>query len=308
MACESVVMKNIIFKVLIGTIIGIAGYLAYNVITDRNRESVDTVLEQKAEKQQRTIVELEEKVATLQEKLDDTENTAIPKEKIAQTFGEQKTEVSLLVVQELSCEELNRRITSFLKYLDEKKYIQAHGLNESTHEFFQKTVSRLTENEPQISGEMQELPVLMKNIAHFYRVLGRKRLEIIRDVIHNEADIIESVMTTFNQYYQPDKECKKMTVNLPSLETSYNYALFFLNTLAGKNYLLRRDSKMRIITSYYCLLIIDRANEKGLNQYGFDIRPQIVMLLSDISDHKRLVYKAYYLEELKRLQVKYSHQ
>jgi hypothetical protein len=63
---------------------------------------------------------------------------------------------------------------------------------------------------------------------------------------------------------------------------------------------------MRIITSYYCILIIDRANEKGLNRYGFDIRPQIVMLLSDISDHKRLVYKEQYVEELKRLQRKYS--
>jgi len=300
-------MKSIIFKVFIGAVIAIAGYLAYNIITDRHRESVDTVLEHKAEKQQRTIAELEEKVATLQEELDDTEDTAIPKEKIAQTFGEKKTEVSLPAAQALSCEELHRRLISFFKYLDEKNYIQPYGLNESAQEFFQKTVIRLTENEPQITGEMQEMPILMKNMAYFYRVLGRKRLEIIRDVVNNEADVIESVMTTLNQYYQLDTECKKMPVHLPSLETTYNYALFFLNTLAGKNYLLRRNSKMRIITSCYCLLIIDRANEKGLNRYGFDIRPQITMLLGDISDHKRLVYKAHYLEELNRLQEKYDH-
>jgi len=115
-------------------------------------------------------------------------------------------------------------------------------------------------------------------------------------------------MTIFNQYYQLDTECKTNTVHLPSLETTYNYALFFLNTLAGKNYLLRRDSKMRIIATYYSILIIDRTNEKGLNRYGFDVRPRIAMLLGDINDHKRLVYKEHYVEELTILQRKYAYQ
>ncbi len=301
-------MKSIIFKALIGVVIVILGYLVYNIITDRNRETVDTVLEQKAEKQQRTIAALEEKVTSLQEELDGREDTAVPREKIAHIFGEKKTDPSLPELHELSCEELQRRLLSFFTYLDEKNYMQTHGFNESAQEFFQKTLSRLTDNKPQITGEMQELPILMKNMAYFYRVLGRKRVEIIRDVITHEADIIESVMTIFNQYYQLDTKCQIKTVHLPSLETTYNYALFFLNTLAGKNYLLRRDSKMRIITAYYCILIIDRTNEKVLNRYGYDIGPQIAMLLSDINDHKRLVYKEHYLAELKILQSKYAHQ
>jgi len=301
-------MKSIMFKALIGAVIVILGYLAYNILSDRKRERVDTVLEQKAEEQQRTIAVLEEKVAALQEELDGREDTAVPKEKIAQIFGENKTEFSPPAAQAVSCEELQRRLLSFFKYLDEKNYMQPHGLNESAQEFLQKTVSRLTDHEPQITGEMQEIPTLMKNMAYFYRVLGRKRLDIIREIITHEADIIESAMTNFNQYYQSDTACKNTPVHLPPLETSYHYALFFLNTLAGKNYLLRRNSKLRIIATYYCILIIDRANEKGLNRYGYDIRPQIAMLLGDINDHKRLVYKEHYLEELKILQRKYAQQ
>ncbi len=301
-------MKKIMFIGITCVVIGIAGYLAYEWLTDSARKGTDTVLEQTAENDQRAIAALEEKVSTLQEKLDKEEDTSIPREKIAHAFGDKNAGVSLPEAQELSCESLNRRIKSFFKYLDEKRYIQPYGLNESAQEFFQKTVILLTENDPQITGEMQEVPMLMKNMAYFYRVLGSKRLEIARNIINLEADIIESVMITFNQHLHSDKPCQETAVNLPSLKTSYNYAMFFLNTVAGKNYLLRRTSKMRIITCYHCLHVIDEANEKGLNRYGFDIRPQLDMLWSDINDHKRLVFKEYYLEELKRLQRKYSDQ
>jgi hypothetical protein len=296
-------MKKIVVVLIAMTGLGIAGYFTYDWMTEKERKSADTILEKKEEQQK--IAALKEKVSVLEEALGKKEDTSSAKKKIAQAFGEKKSEIPSLKEKKLSCKELNRRISFLFNYLDEKGYTQSYSLNESSQELFQKIVSLLTENTPQITGEMQDMPILIKNMAYFYRVLGRKRLEIIRIIISHEADIIESAMITFNQYFHSGKRCSEIAVNLPALKILYNYSVFFLNTLAGRNYLLRRDSKIRLITSYYCTLIVDRANEERLNRYGFDIRPQIEKLLSDVNDHKRLVYKKHYLEELERLHRKY---
>ena len=79
-----------------------------------------------------------------------------------------------------------------------------------------------------------------------------------------------------------------MREECPSLETLYEYAGFFLNTLGGRNYLMRRNAQLRILTSYYCLLILDKANDETLNRYGIDIRPHIKLVLSEIKNAKSL--------------------
>jgi hypothetical protein len=86
----------------------------------------------------------------------------------------------------------------------------------------------------------------------------------------------------------------------------YEYAGFFLNTLAGKSYLLRRDSKVRILTSYYCVLIVDRANDETLNRHGIDVRPHIDFLFYDIINQRVLVNKKQYLGKLVSLKEKYK--
>jgi hypothetical protein len=297
-------MKKVIILLTSFMALGIAGYFTYNWMKEKEQKNTE-IISEKSEEQQK-IAKLEEKVSVLEEELEDKEDTSIAKEKIAQIFGEKKSEIPTPKEKKVSCEELHRKISSLFNYLDEKKYTQTYGLNESTEEFVQKIVNLLTENTPQITGEMQNMPILMKNMAYFYRVLGRKRLEILREIIKNENDIIESGMRVVYQYFKADNQCKATAVNLPPFESVYNYSIFFLNTLAGRNYLLRRSSKIRIITSFYCILIIDRANDESLNQYGFDIRPQVEKLLNDIKDHKRLVHKKYYLEELEKIERKYS--
>ena len=47
--------------------------------------------------------------------------------------------------------------------------------------------------------------------------------------------------------------------------------VFFLNTLGGRSYMLRRESKLRMLVSYYAILIVDRANDEKFNRYGIDV-------------------------------------
>jgi hypothetical protein len=85
----------------------------------------------------------------------------------------------------------------------------------------------------------------------------------------------------------------------------YEYASFFLNTLGGRSYLMRRDSKVRLLTTYYCILVLDRANDNGMNPNGVDIRPLIVLTANDIHSQKGLIHQKSYLAELSRLAGKY---
>jgi hypothetical protein len=42
----------------------------------------------------------------------------------------------------------------------------------------------------------------------------------------------------------------------------YEYASY-LNTLGGRSYLMRRDSKVRLLTTYYCILVLRAITTPG---------------------------------------------
>jgi hypothetical protein len=142
-------------------------------------------------------------------------------------------------------------------------------------------------------------------MAHFFRVLGKKRVNLTRDVLQNEDEIIESAMHTFYLWATYETGDKAIT-GQPKLKTLYSYSAFFLNTLAGRSYLLRRDSKIRILTTYYSVLILDKANDEHLNPGGIDIRPHIEFLLNDLQTQIGLIHQKQYLPELKQLADKYK--
>jgi hypothetical protein len=109
-------------------------------------------------------------------------------------------------------------------------------------------------------------------------------------------------------FYAATVECGKPLTGdgqpLP-IDRLYDYAGYFLNTLGGRSYLLRRESKMRMLVSYYAILLVDRANDGKFNRYGIDVRPYIDYLFYDISNQKGLTYRERYLTRLTALRNKY---
>jgi hypothetical protein len=164
----------------------------------------------------------------------------------------------------------------------------------------------LSAKKPIITGETDSLYNLFLNIAHFYRVLGKKRAYLVRDILNNESDILESAMKTFYLWYSLKSKGDGDLKGRPSLPVLYEYTGYFLNTLGGRGYLLRRDSKIRILTTYYSVLIIDRANDKGLNSDGIDIRPHIESVFDDITNQIGLIHQKEYLLQLDDLKIKYK--
>jgi hypothetical protein len=136
--------------------------------------------------------------------------------------------------------------------------------------------------------------------------MGKKRIDLVKEILENEAEFIESVMETFYLWFTMNNNVKGRIKKGPSLKVLYEYSGYFLNTLAGRNYLLRRDPRVRILTMHYSVLILDKANDAFLNSNGIDIRPYIKLLLNDIRNQIIFISKEQYISELEKLDNKYQ--
>ena len=94
-------------------------------------------------------------------------------------------------------------------------------------------------------------------------------------------------------------------ISLP-IKDLYEYAGFFLNTMGGQAYLFRRNSHIRLLVRYYCVLILDRANADIVNRHGIDILPHLESLINEMEIFETLEYRKHYLHTLRTLQEKYQ--
>ena len=203
------------------------------------------------------------------------------------------------------CEKVDAQMRAFFNYLDSQSYLSARQIEGDSAGFVSECAALLMANPPVNIGEMQELFRLVKNVTHFYRVLGKKRLMLVKDIMTAEERVLEPAMAVF---YATIVECQKPLsgdAQALSMERLYDYAGYFLNTLGGRSYLLRRESKMRMLVNYYAILIVDRAHDEKFNRYGIDVRPFIDYLFYDISNQRGLTYRARYLTRLTALRNKY---
>ncbi len=293
-------------KILVGIVIlGALGFFAYKNFSARQKEGLEKAVKQEQQIWQHKTKSLEQEVTLLQQELEAVKSPAYPKEKATEAFGGPPGKV-FQKDRKISFAETEREIASFFRYLDNQAYIAAYGLKGGTYKEFQEAVNSLSKNPPIITGEMDSLHRLLKNIAHLFRISGKKRITLANDILNNESDIIEPVMATFYLWFTlPDGSIQKIK-GRPSLQVLYEYAGFFLNTLAGRSYLLRRDPRVRALTHYYCVLIIDQANDAKFNTYGLDIRPHIQKSYDDVSSQLGLVNQKMYVSKLETLKQKYN--
>jgi len=203
------------------------------------------------------------------------------------------------VAREKDFEDIKRELMEICRELDTKDYIKAHHLKQGTYYEFTQALEKLAYNPPVISGETKDLYTLLSNAAHFYRVEGKENILLVKDILNHEHDRIEELMAIVYEYLIKGSQEKKLMINIGQL---YEYAGFFLETLAGKAYLYRRDSTTRTLTLYYCVLILDKANKDKMNPYGIDIIPHLRLLRADLNAHKGLEATSQYLAVLQKIE------
>lgn len=205
------------------------------------------------------------------------------------------------------CDIIGDRIEAFFNRLDQRDYLRQRAPAGGSQAFFQGMLDRLLVNPPVVSGETDDISVLLRNTAHFYRVLGAKDLWLLKEILTNERAELERIMALFYQWslIAPDCPNDDLDFHLP-LPAAYEYAGFFLNTLGGRSYLFRRAATARLLVTYYSVLILDRANEAGINRHGLDIRYGINNLLAEMPGAGAIEQRHEYLAILTALDDKYQ--
>jgi hypothetical protein len=285
--------------------LGIACYVVYQQTATRYEKKLTKALEQERNEYWDKVGILEKNVAELEEELAQQKESIVPQERLAEVYGDASA-VPSMEARGVDCQTLEKQILAVFAYLDTKEYIVSHDLPGGSRALFQAASNLLSQNLPLVSGEMKDMVSLTRNVAHLFRVFGETRIALFREIIENEEEVLEAMMNTLFSWLLSCDRCDEAHVACPSLAVLYQYAGFFLNTLAGKSYLLRRDSKVRVLVSYYCVLILDRANKEMVNRDGIDIRHFIYYLFKDISNQKGLVHKKAYLDRLNSLRQRYQ--
>jgi len=204
-------------------------------------------------------------------------------------------------------QQLIDKINSFYAHLDQQPYIQGFDLKESSKIHFSKLLQKLVDNPPVVLRETDDLFTLLQNTAHFFRILGKNNINILKAILSNEKNSFEQILASFYSLtYQPQYLKKEYSLTIAP-DAIIDYAGFFLNTMGGRLYLFRRDSISRMVVSYYAIITIDRANKDGKGGHGIDIRTAILSLTEEIENGgNRLQLKEKYLDTLYDLQEKYN--
>jgi hypothetical protein len=294
-------------KVVVSLVVLFAvGFLVYTQVNKWHRKQMAA---QKAAQETRCA----EEIKNLQAALDDCEAAleaqiqppaALPEERMEEVFGDDKGLFSSAETP-VDCLQIDRQVVAIFAYLDKKGYLSAHKFKGDTASYLSDCLKRLTETQPVVIDEMGTIFRLLQNVTHFYRVLGKERIGIALDIIAHEQEIIEPAMAVLYAWLTT---CNKASdvYNRPDIKVLYTYAGYFLDTLGGRSYLLRRDSKVRMLVNYYCLLLLDQANRQELNRFGIDIRPYIDYLFYDLTNQKGIMYRERYLSVLAELQNRYQ--
>ena len=300
--------KQSVIVLICAVILALLGLLGYSILESRYRKNLDAALEKEKTEWQGKNEELADKLDSLKKTIATlTGDADLVEDEDVMSDDESEPEISDNDTDGAAfIEEVERRIASFFVNLDQQKYIKEYNFDGSSYNEYEEIIQKISEKPPLLGNETESLYNMFLNLAHFYRVLGNQRVSLIKDVIMNENENIESTMRDFYLWYTYDGQSRKRIKGRPSQQVLYEYAGFFLNTIGGRNYLMRRESKIRILTSYYSVLILDRANDMKQNPNGIDIRPYLRLLISDLSNKSGLLFHYEYMKNLRRLKEKYK--
>ncbi len=275
-----------------------AVFLILQYMSEWHEQEIKSALELQRKQFEANYDRLDQEIRKIEKQLEETRLAAsVPEARITEVFGKTIAETDTMD----TCAVLEERIASFFNYIDEN----TASPEENARELFFHMMADLAEKPPIVIGETRDLITLLRNRAHFFRVLKKERIDLVRHLLQTEKDILEAAMADFYDYYGSNRCAKEEGHQLMPMPILYDYAGFFLETISGKSYLMRRESTTRSLSLYYSVLMLDRAVEEGLNRYGIDIREHIGFAKDNIRNQGGLANREQYMAALEALERKY---
>ena len=297
-------MNRTLATVAVVFILIVAGVATYVMVSRWHQKEMAAGRQQAQNECLEVIQKMEADLDALRAQLAAAQDVNPAEEAVPGAFGEMlKNEDA--AAEPADCGKTGSQLDAFFGYLDSRPYLAERNLDGGSAGFLRQCATDLISHPPVNIAEMRDMSRLVKNVTHFYRLLGRDRLMLAKEIMDEETRVLEPAMALF---YTRLVTCGQPFPGLEKpfpIERLYDYAGYFLNTLGGRSYLLRRESKVRMLVNYYSILIVDRANDEKFNAYGIDLRPYIDYLFYDISNQKGLAYRERYLTRLTALRDKY---
>ncbi len=283
--------KRVWWWLLLFLVLGaLIGYLLRG---DLGKESEKSVIPEKALPGAEKATSLEKESETGPEAQESTEEPL------------QKPSVSVNPVVKKAVPMAELSLSEFFHYLDQQPSIRHLGLDTGTRDRFKIILKKLSTHLPVPAGEGIDPRILTANVYHFFRALDRTDIRLMKEIIRHERDNMEMDLRMFYQWFLKGEGDPDLDGLRPSLETAYPYAGYLLNTIGGRAYLLRRPSTVRVLLTYYSLLIVYQADKEGKNSYGIDLYPYVRALAEEMTHYPDLQYQQEYLEKLDQIRQYY---
>ncbi|MDY7038636.1 MAG: hypothetical protein SV375_21100 [Thermodesulfobacteriota bacterium] len=249
--------------------------------------------------QKKRVIKQHKNAAIKEKDIPRIERKILSEKDPAQTEEIKGTEIA---DDENDCDYIEKDVQAFFNYIDKQKYIQDLERGLDTYDLFKKIIVKLSAQPPVPAGEGINAVVMTRNIYYFFHLLDKKELRLIREIIRNESGTLELNLELFYRWLMLGDHCPDREGIRPAPYVLYQFAGFFLNTIGGRSYLFRRPTGIRLLVSYYCLLIIHEADKTGGNSYGIDIFPDIAPLAREISTYPDFHFQNEYINRLTQLQ------
>jgi len=198
------------------------------------------------------------------------------------------------------CEEVEAALVRVCTVLDQRDYVRAGAPAGGSCGLIRALAEELAAHPPDISSELKSYETILDNVFHLFRVLGRKRMELVRRVQWEEHELAEPASLAIFRWLISREGCARSGSTTLTTEGLYEYAGFFFNTMGGQAYLRRRAPRIEALASFYALMILDRAQQDGHNPAGIDPRPEIQRARA-LLETEPLVFREHYLVVLDQM-------
>ena len=198
------------------------------------------------------------------------------------------------------CTSAEQELMAICRRLDARDYVGERLQGGGTCGLLRQVTEELAAHRPSVASELKSYPAMLANVFHLFRVVGRKRLEIPREILRQDADRIEPISMVAYRWLISRESCVSADGAEVRLEALYEYAAFLTQTLGGQAYLRRRSPRVEALTGFYALLILDQAVERKMNPHGIDLRPEI-RRYRELMETQPLLFRDEYVEALDQM-------
>lgn len=167
------------------------------------------------------------------------------------------------------CDEIAGEAEALCAAIDDRAELRVAGEG-SPCDYLRAALRELAARPPAATDELRDPSTIAANVSHLFRVLGRRRLALLRTLLEEDPDLAEPAAFVIYRWWISRDACEPAGTSAVGLDSFYDYATFGFRSLGGQAYLRRRSPKVEALACFYGLHGLDLADRRGHNPRGFD--------------------------------------